>query len=221
MKSTVIAFGDIHGCLSAAQKAVKYAEDNALQAIFLGDYIDRGPQSIATLLFLRETSLRHTDWIFLLGNHDQMLLDLIQGNATINDVGGVLGMEFGYNQCSKSFAEWQALSIVEQDLLLTFLQQLSLFYETEAFIFCHAVLRDTCQTISEKSRDELIWNYSRNPEWLEKPFVHGHLPVKQPEQHGVGLNVNTSCGYGGVLTGALIGGNIRAFDFVSFAEDGG
>lgn len=48
----VIAFGDIHGCYKAADKAVKLAEDLNLIAIFLGDYVDRGPSAVKTLQIL-------------------------------------------------------------------------------------------------------------------------------------------------------------------------
>ena len=74
---TIIAFGDIHGCFNAALKAVQLANEEKAMAVFLGDYVDRGPDSIKTLEVLIEAKKRNPKWVFLRGNHDQMLLDLI------------------------------------------------------------------------------------------------------------------------------------------------
>jgi predicted phosphodiesterase len=44
-----IIFGDIHGCPKATKKAIEIAEYKNIQTIFLGDYIDRGPDSVTTI----------------------------------------------------------------------------------------------------------------------------------------------------------------------------
>lgn len=49
MKDKIIIFGDIHSCYEAANTAVKLAEDLEVQAVFLGDYVDRGPSCVKTL----------------------------------------------------------------------------------------------------------------------------------------------------------------------------
>ena len=53
-----IVFGDIHGCPEAAKKAIEIAESKNTQAIFLGDYIDRGPDSVETLFELIKAKRR-------------------------------------------------------------------------------------------------------------------------------------------------------------------
>jgi len=203
----VIAFGDIHGCFQAATTAVRLAKEFNAKAIFLGDYVDRGPSAIQTLRILIEAKQNDPDWIFLRGNHDQMLLDLINGVAKTSDIGAVLGMNYDYNQAAKSFEEWENTNVVEQRVILDFLNDTKFYYETEQLIFCHAVLNDTGNNIQEKTEEELIWNYTYEPIWQGKHFVHGHLPVKKPKQIQKGININTECGYGGVLTGILFNGN--------------
>lgn len=218
----IIAFGDIHGCFKAAARAVQLAEENSAQAIFLGDYVDRGPSAIQTLRILNEAKKKHNDWIFLRGNHDQMLLDLINKKALITDVGKVFNMNFDYNQTAKSYEEWRKTSKKEQIELTEFLNSTYHYYETEHFIFCHAVLRNTEETMDAKSGDELIWNYNYEPNWEIKRFIHGHLPVEQPSYAKNGININTKCGYGGVLTGIIINGEgtIEPDSFLHIAEDG-
>ena len=80
MTQKVIVFGDIHGCYKAANTAITLAEGLNVSAIFLGDYVDRGSSSMKVLEILINAKEKHPDWIFLRGNHDQMLLDLINGN---------------------------------------------------------------------------------------------------------------------------------------------
>lgn len=200
----IIVFGDIHGCDAAAESAVKLSEEIKAQAIFLGDYVDRGPSAVKTLRVLMAAKQIHPDWVFLRGNHDQMLLDLITGKASVTDFGSVLGMEFGYSQAAKSYEEWTELEQTEQNRIFDFLQETSFYYETSGFVFCHALLRDTQETVHQKSSEELIWNYSYSPLWEGKNFIHGHLPVKIPTITGRGININTSCGYGGYLTGLIL-----------------
>ncbi|HKL17824.1 MAG TPA: metallophosphoesterase family protein, partial [Halalkalibaculum sp.] len=70
-----VAIGDVHGCLNSlqalAEKLEKYSDR---QFVFLGDYIDRGPDSKGVVDFLLEYREKQ-DCIFLRGNHEQMLLD--------------------------------------------------------------------------------------------------------------------------------------------------
>ena len=70
IQSNIIAFGDVHGYDKAAASAVDLAETLNVKAIFLGDYVDRGPFSMKTLLVLADAKQRHPEWEFLLGNHE-------------------------------------------------------------------------------------------------------------------------------------------------------
>lgn len=70
-EENIIAFGDIHGCFQALEKAVEIAKKLKAKVVFLGDYIDRGPDSIKTLDVLMKVKEENPDWVFLRGNHDQ------------------------------------------------------------------------------------------------------------------------------------------------------
>lgn len=194
MNDLIIAFGDIHGVLNAAEKAVNYAENKKAQAIFLGDYVDRGKESMEVIELLFDAQKRNPSWKFLMGNHDFMLLNLINGKADPdgND----------YKTKEDAYHKWLELSTIKKERITKFLANLDYYYENEDMIFVHAVLRDTGQAIHAKSRHELIWNYEYGPLWNGKFFIHGHLPVDQVKSAGKGININTSCGYGwGHLTG--------------------
>lgn len=218
----IIAFGDIHGCYQAAAKAVRLSEELDAKAIFLGDYVDRGPSAVKTLQILIEAQKKHPDWIFIRGNHDQMLLDLIEEKASPMDIGTVLNGEFDYWQAAKSFFEWKELDAVGRKAIYDFLNGTILFHETRDFIFCHAVLRDTGEELGKKSMDELMWNYDYEPHWTGKRFIHDHLPIRSVSETGQGININTCCGYGGLLTG-LIFDEINPTDnsTIQISENGG
>ena len=78
MPSRTIAIGDIHGCsraLAALLTTIKPTRNDVI--VTLGDYIDRGPDSRGVIEQLVALEGQCTV-IPLLGNHDEMLLHLMQ-----------------------------------------------------------------------------------------------------------------------------------------------
>jgi len=181
------------------------AEQREYKAIFLGDYCDRGPSSMKTIKVLSEAKENHPDWIFIRGNHDQMLLDFIEERCK-PEIEWILRYgTFFYSQAKLTYEEWKLLDLKEQKEVKSFLESTLLFYETEHFIFLHGVLRETAQQLESKSVEEFLWNYEYEPYWEGKPFVHGHLPIPELEFTYRGININTSCGYkDGYLTGLIL-----------------
>ena len=79
--SRTIAIGDIHGCLPALQAlltAVDPQPDDTV--VTMGDYVDRGPDSPGVIdeLIALDARCRYRP---LLGNHDEMLLDICSGQT--------------------------------------------------------------------------------------------------------------------------------------------
>lgn len=200
----IIAFGDIHGCYKAAETAIELTKRTKAKAIFLGDYVDRGPDSIKTLEVLIEAKKQNPDWIFLRGNHDQMLMDLILGVIEPNIEFKVPNGFSSNEETTKVFLRWQSSSALLKNEIVLFLESTLFYYETTKWIFVHAPLKNSATAVSEKSEEELIWNYDLNPTWEGKKFIHGHDTVREPATDNNGTNINTLCGYGGKLTGLLI-----------------
>src|SRR6266542_875053 len=74
------AVGDIHGCLDKLQRLLTaceaYAGARPARYVFLGDYIDRGPQSRGVVeLLIGRQSARPGTIVCLRGNHEQMAID--------------------------------------------------------------------------------------------------------------------------------------------------
>ena len=74
------AIGDVHGRLDLVQRAVatigEHVGDGPFKVIFLGDYVDRGPDSRGVIEFLMNLQQR---WpvVCLKGNHEELMLDAI------------------------------------------------------------------------------------------------------------------------------------------------
>ena len=80
----VYAIGDVHGRLDLLDRLLETIDRDALKArdqtavrIFLGDYIDRGPDTAGVIARLIELQHRDPNAVFLRGNHEQMLLDFL------------------------------------------------------------------------------------------------------------------------------------------------
>lgn len=96
-----LIFGDIHGCDIALETILEHAAVTADDTmVFLGDAVDRGPDSRRVLDLI--VKLQHVcRVVFVLGNHEEMLLDVLDGgdarrwlrhggSATLKSYGGTL-----------------------------------------------------------------------------------------------------------------------------------
>lgn len=191
----LLAVGDIHGCRDQLRdllaQVVPCADD---RLVFLGDYIDRGPDSagvVDDLLRLRE---RFPDSVFLRGNHEQMLLDVLAGDDPA---------AFLFNGGGKTIASYQARGewpppAAHRD----FFAGLPVLYETAGFIFAHAGLRPGLP-VAAQSADDLLWIRG---EFLDsdyawgRPVVFGHTPREAPLLTASRIGLDTGCVYGGRLT---------------------
>ena len=217
----VLVWGDIHGCSGALLKAIEISEGSQLETIFLGDYVDRGPDSIGCIDVLINAKYRNSTWKFLMGNHERMLLDLFNNPNLVNTSCKLLnGDNYSYFETSKTY-----LSLINSDLnpldVMEFLSNLPLFYKVENWTFVHASLKNNSIPLDNKTIDDLLWNHQEIPEWTQTNFVHGHNRVNQINKHGHGININTSCGFGGYLSGIIIDIKTNKIEkVIKISEDG-
>lgn len=191
----LLAFGDIHGCLTALQELltrVSPSEDD--QLVFLGDYVDRGPDSAGVIGELLALRARWPRSVFLRGNHEQMLLDVL---------GGENPTTFLFNGGRNTIASYQARGgwppSREHRL---FLETLPMRYETDGFIFVHAGLRPGTP-LAEQDPDDLLWirqEFLDSSDDWGKSVVFGHTPRKEPLLASTRIGLDTGCVYGGHLT---------------------
>jgi len=201
LSRSVFAIGDVHGCnaeLIELLSRLPLRKDSLL--VFLGDYIDRGPQSkgvVDTILSLRESY----DVVTLMGNHEALLLDFLDDPSSAG--AGV----FILNGGSATLASYQTrpghfeIPHAHQK----FFRELKPVYETDEYFFVHAGVPNMPLKELDLERDLEDFLWIRMPflnsdfRW-EKMIVHGHTPVMEPEFKRNRINVDTGCVYNGHLS---------------------
>ena len=151
----VFAIGDIHGHLPAldALLAILPASEEDL-LVFLGDYVDKGPDVPGVLDRLIELN-KQSKAVFLRGNHDQLMLDAHQ-NPTLHLPsweclsGGDPLASYGTGKTRKLIKEVPAAH-------WDFLKETCLnYHETDTHIFVHAGIRAD-QHPADETVDTLHW----------------------------------------------------------------
>jgi len=155
----IFAVGDVHGMydklVMLMEKIPFHPSEDLL--IFLGDYIDRGPSSLASLDYVMElTSKYPKNVIALLGNHEFMMLNYFKGQqndpACIENLLYIWLENGGYTTAK----EIQTLSDEELKKRIDWVRSLPLFYQIDNFYFCHAGIRPSVPLAKQKKKD-LLW----------------------------------------------------------------
>jgi serine/threonine protein phosphatase 1 len=176
MNSKYYIIGDIHGHLSKLKKIISYinkdmAEEDLL--IFLGDYIDRGPDSFEVIEFLIELSLRRKT-VFLSGNHEEMFIRF----ATMGDNYKNYITNGGGYTIKSYIKNLNTFTIPESHK--KFFNSLKLYYEHADFIAVHAGLNPEIEFIDAQKKYDMIWireDFYKYPKKWEKTIIFGHTPT--------------------------------------------
>ncbi len=193
----IFAVGDIHGNLDPledllAKIPLDWADD---YLVFLGDYIDRGPEPRLVLDFLMALKEKHPDRVVcLLGNHEWMFLRYLEGYG--KEIYLLNGGEITLAQ----FLEDGIIHV--PTTYISFLRTLLPYWETDRYIFVHAGLRPGIplkdQTLKELLfiREEFIYS---DYDW-GKLVIFAHTPFFEPLVSPNKIGIDTGCVYGGALT---------------------
>jgi serine/threonine protein phosphatase 1 len=206
MRTYVI--GDIHGCLDELRHLIDGLPlEVGDRLVFLGDYIDRGPNSkgvVSYLLGLKEYGPA-LDLVFLKGNHEDMLLSYL----------GLLGNHgdmFFYNGGRETLASYGLPSVQPTPnearsaipaTHLDFYQSLIDYYAMGDILCVHAGI-DPHKPLEEQSTTEVLWirdEFIYSEHALPYTVLFGHTPKKEVFFHlpyKVGLD--TGLVYGNKLT---------------------
>ncbi len=188
--------------------------------VYLGDYIDRGPDSRGVLDMLIDQALPAFEPVFLMGNHDIMLLRLIDGGPApyswrLNGAEATLA-SYGVDPGLWSDDLTALRDAVRARLPASherFLRSLRYSHVEGDYFFAHAGIRPGVPLHAQDEEDLL---------WIREPFldstadhgkvvVHGHTPVEMPENRVTRIGIDTGAVYGGVLTALVLEGHERRF----------
>jgi serine/threonine protein phosphatase 1 len=197
----VFAIGDIHGYLNKLKRLIGRIKPDAEKdlLVFIGDYIDRGPDSKGVVDYLINLQSRQaTNMVCLLGNHEKMFMDYLTNGK---EKWGFL-MNGGVDTLkSYNIKEDQSKKVLPKEHL-AFFKSLRPYYETEDYIFVHAGLRAGIP-LSEQKLDDLIWirkEFTESNYNFGKLVIFGHTPLSRPLVAPTKIGIDTGAGYDGKLT---------------------
>lgn len=198
---SLYAIGDIHGCAATFHRLLERLEptlDDHL--VFIGDYVDRGPDApgvLATLIELEAASQDGTGprCTFLRGNHDQMLLDYVDGKPDAFDLWRING------GLATLAAYMDGGAVRLPDAHVDFMRRTEIAFETPGFAFVHAGLdpgRSVADNLAHPDPRIFLWTRAHLEADLsawEKPVVCGHTPTAEPTNRPRLINVDTGAVY--------------------------
>ncbi|MCS6929420.1 MAG: serine/threonine protein phosphatase [Saprospiraceae bacterium] len=194
--------GDVHGCKRTLEQLLARLDIRpGDKAVFLGDLIDRGSDSkgvIDTIWQLKATGI---EIVCLRGNHEQMLLDVLEDPA----LQPLWRFRNGGEHTLKSFGAEDPSELPTQ--YMDFFRAMPLWYETDGFLCVHAGLNfNSPDPLADEYAMLWIryWYDNINYSWLgERILLHGHTPMPLQvieEQHQLldeqqYLNLDNGCVY--------------------------
>ena len=199
------ALSDIHGCLSKLEGLVAQCRadgGDTAKFVFLGDYIDRGPDTRGVLEFVIDLQRRMPSQVICLcGNHEDLALNAID-DTTETDQWVVYN---GGDKALRSYGVTRPSEVPADHV--AWLRALATHHDDGLRFFVHAGI-DPTRPLDRQQRHDLLW--MREP-FLSDPrdhgrfIVHGHTPLRggQPDLRANRVNIDTAAVMGGPLTAAV------------------
>jgi serine/threonine protein phosphatase 1 len=218
------AVGDIHGradlldMMLAAISADRALHHEAARLVFLGDYVDRGPDSAQVIERLSRLELPDFALVFLAGNHEEALLRIVDGDARyLAD-----WLSYGGDACVRSYgldpsrlrampppAAARAVRDAVPPHHLAFLRALSDSFRFGDYVFAHAGVRPGVPIEAQSARD-LRWireGFLEHSKYHGYVVVHGHTIVGDVEQRNNRIAIDTGAYRTGRLSAVAIAGD--------------
>jgi serine/threonine protein phosphatase 1 len=198
-----IAISDIHGHSQALDGLLVVIDPKPQDTlIFLGDYVDRGPDSKGVIERLIDLKKRF-NIVALMGNHEEMMLGAKGGRSDLR-----FWLNLGGRKTLESYGDAEDLRFVPWEHF-QFLKGLPQFYQTESHFFIHANY-DPNRPLDQQDSATALWKHLNEP---SPPHFSGKIAIvgHTPQMCGRILDlphlkcIDTGCGYGGLLTALEIG----------------
>lgn len=226
----VYAIGDIHGrhdllvrLLSRIVADIDPALDTTV--IYLGDMIDRGPDSARVMETIQTPLGDKIETVWLLGNHEQGMLDFLSGDFRH----GLEWMMYGGAETLESFGVALPNQHQNTDSELTrmhddlhaalapihkrFLDQLQHYRIIGDYAFVHAGIRPGI-ALKDQDHNDLIWirrAFLDSKDDHGKVIVHGHSVTTDIDFHPNRIGVDTGAVLTGCLSALVLEGSSRRF----------
>jgi serine/threonine protein phosphatase 1 len=223
------AIGDVHGRLDLLLQLLDKVEKDhrsrppaKAYLIFLGDLVDRGPDSKGVIDHLIKHPPGFARTIFLKGNHEEFFLGALGGDLAMLQN----WLVYGGAECAASYGVSQGwiLNSAPPDILarlvrevpsahLRFVEDMADTFKFGDYLFVHAGIRPGVELEAQVSKDL---------RWIREGFledrtdhgvivVHGHTIVEDVEEHPNRIAIDTGAYRTGVLTALALEGTERRF----------
>ena len=234
----IYAVGDIHGQLRLLDDLIEQIVADALKVtglrrrvlVFVGDYIDRGPDSSGVIERLISGLPEGFDAHCLMGNHEAILLDFLDDPTLLEHwlTNGAEATLASYHVKAPSFDAPIAEFVLRRDHFLAalppshldFLRNLPLSVTLGGYHFVHAGIRPGVP-LDRQARRDALWirrGFLDNDEDFGCVVVHGHTPGPEPVERSNRIGIDTGAWVNGRLTALRLCGTGRQFLFAQ--EDG-
>lgn len=224
----IYAIGDVHGRADLLAPLLARIDVDLRRRpiahptqVFLGDYIDRGPNSRQVIDLLIAFRRQHKS-LFLKGNHELYAMQVLSDPSLLSEwkqIGGISTL-LSYGVTPSGRADPKA----DQDITNSFrqalpnshrrfIESLALSFTCGDFFFAHAGVRPGIPLRYQYQQD-LLWirdDFLLHEEDFGKVVVHGHTPATQPEVRPNRINIDTGAYATGQLTCLVLEGDQMTF----------
>ena len=216
------AVGDIHGRLDLLDDLLSRIGDDirlhpvdTATLVFLGDLIDRGPKSAGVIARLCDSARLPADALFLLGNHEEILLRVLDGDEGVaydwlGFGGDAFAESYGVSGIALSAMDEQRIAETLNAAIppahVAFLRSFGDTIRFGDYLLVHAGIRPGV-AIEEQQPHDL--------RWIRQPFlsdahdhgcvvVHGHTISDGVDRRANRIGIDTGAYRTGILTAAVI-----------------
>ncbi|MAU52947.1 MAG: serine/threonine protein phosphatase [Roseovarius sp.] len=216
-----VAIGDVHGrsdLLFAIDEPLE-RQAGGLPVVFVGDYVDRGEQSREVLQLLMQATAQDPQRVTcLMGNHERMLLDVLDAPEThgarwLRNGGlqtlasfGVAPPQGPKNELDALLDMRAALAEAMGRAMIDWLRARPLAWQSGNVWVVHAGA-DPAQPMTQQAEEVLLWGHPRfrrelraDGQWV----IHGHTIVETPQARDGRIAIDTGAYATGRLTAALV-----------------
>ena len=182
--SRVLAVGDIHGMFEKLIKLmakIHFSPEEDL-LVFLGDYVDRGPDSCKCLQYVYDLQYTNPDSVIcLMGNHEVMMTSyFMQKTGSYHNLIVDYADSWLENGGFATMKQLDELDTETKEQLVTWASNLLVQFRYQEFFFCHAGI-DPDVPLEVQNEFEMLW---RRQQWWERyngkeTIVVGHTPVQK------------------------------------------
>ncbi len=227
----IYAIGDVHGRLDLLRLLhdsilahAAYAPAARKVMVYLGDYVDRGPESREIIDLLLAGPLPGFETVYLKGNHEDFMLEFLDdpgigpswlfngGEATLESYG--LAAKLTAPRSARDIlATQEAFAAALPANHLKFLRGLRLSHVVGDYLFVHAGIRPGL-ALSTQNPHDLMWireEFLDSADRHDKFVVHGHTITWEPHIAPNRIGIDTGAFVSGVLTCLVLEGTTRDF----------